>query len=352
MKRIICLILCLILTLGIFGCAKDLDAPESSTPENSESNNSEDYAQGKTVACCMGSITHPVHRVVQYGFCTKAEELGMIPIVSGLESGAMDELISQWETDISLNNAVGALIWTGDDSCYEMMKVLKQKGIYTVIPYYAHYYEYTNSFIDVNPYFSWREYGIAVADKLVEILVEKGIESGNIAVSQNGPSFVSNAANNGFRERINELGVSYKVLDTIMVGAEINEGTKKATELLNEKDNIVAAVGFDISDILYWESAAVNCSRSDLTLIGLGFYNDAIKLMEEERIDVLVVDPIYKTGTVSAQYLHELINGKVFKSEDEWFTPLDIKLTYPGGEGENNIQTYRDIYDAAQEYFK
>ena len=135
-----------------------------------------------------------------------------------------------------------------------------------------------------------------------------------------------------------------------MVGANLEIAVEKTTDILNENENVVAAVGFDELDIIAWESAKENCG-ADIVLIGLGFYDSAMQLMEEEKIDALYINPVYEYGQLSASYLHELINGNVFEEKEEWFVPVDFHVTYPGGEGENDIATYRDIFNAAQEYF-
>ncbi len=356
MKKIISITLALIMLLALFGCASKSPAENSgseiSQTESAQSSEPVDLAQGKTVACCMGSVSHPVHRVIQYGFCTKAEELGMIPVISGLDQGSMDELISQWETDISSNNAVGALIWTGDDSCYEMMKELKQQGVYTVVPYFAHSFEYTEAFIDVCIWYKVGEYGAAQADTLVKLLTEKGITSGNIAVSHSGPGLVSNGANNAFRTRIRELGVEYNVLDTIFTGAEINEATRKATLRLEETENVVAAVGFDEVDASAWANAVDNTGK-EIVIIGMGASDSTMALIENGRADAIAISPYCEAGTLSAEYLNRLILGEVFNTSEElWGPTLTVNMVYEGGEGPNNIQTWRDLYNTAQEYFK
>ena len=243
MKKFLLLSLAVIMLLALFGCANNTPVVDdgSDTPQNA----TVDLAKGKTVACCMGSIYHPVHRVVQYGFCTKAqeqwklcsqvfnyfelaEELGMNPVVSGLESGSMDELISQWETDIASNNAAGALIWTGDDSCYEMMKALKEKGVYFVVPHFVHSYEYSKTFIDKNIAALGRTYGASMADYLVEKLYEAGITEGPVGMVQPG-SGIEYAITDSCAKRMEELDTNFTVLDLVFTGNERTEAINKIT---------------------------------------------------------------------------------------------------------------------------
>ena len=357
MKKILSLTLAIIMLLALFGCSKPTpvedgapDVPQTESSESSEPE-SADLAQGKTIACCMGSIYHPVHRVVQYGFCTKAEELGMNPIISGLDEGSQQELIKKWNSDIEANNAVGAMIWTGDDYCYDMLKALKQQGIYTVVPYYCHDYITTREFIDKNPYYSTINNGIDMADHIVNVLEERDVHSGTIIASVNGPGSTDMGTCMWFSDRIKELGVNYKI-KVIMVGADIESGTERAVTALNEVENTVAMVGFSDRDGQIWVNAVTELGISGLPIV-CSYMNEAnLSLTESGKIDALFCDPRYETSQMSAQSLYELINGTSFETEEDWYIKVIAPLAYAGGEGKNDIQTYRDIYDAAQAYFE
>ena len=93
MKKFISIILILGLVFSLFaGCAKEPAEVAPSASQSVKPSEPADLAQGKTVAICMGSVNHPAHRVIQYGFLTKAEELGMEPIVSGLDEMLHDHI--------------------------------------------------------------------------------------------------------------------------------------------------------------------------------------------------------------------------------------------------------------------
>ena len=358
MKKIISLLLCLMFMFALFGCASKTPAENSgseiSQTESAQSSEPVDLAQGKTIACCMGAIYHPVHRVVQYGFCTKAEELGMVPIVSGLESGAMDELISQWETDISLNNAVGALIWTGDDSCYEMMKELKQQGVYTVVPHFIHDYERTQSFIDKDIAFRESDYGKAAADFIVERLIEAGITEGSIGITLQGTGIGTGViAYDAFSARIKELGGGYSVLPPAMEGNETTYATNIITNYIKGNPDMVAGFGTTGYSPVTWAAAMENADRGDIIAVGVTWDDANITLIENGTIAGTVCLPVHEEAAASVTALYDMVNGKVFNTnENTWLEIVEAPVASLNGEGKNNIQTYRDIYDAAQAYFE
>ncbi len=353
MKRIICLILCLILTLGIFGCAKEPDAPESSVPEVSESSKQEEPSQVKTIACCMGSVSHPVHRIVQYGFCIKAQELGMNPIVSGLDEGLYQELIDKWKSDVAEFNVAGIMLWTGDDSCYKMMKTLKEQGVYTVVPHFIHNYEDTKSFIDKNIAYSEKEYGTKMAEFILDKLNEAGITEGSIGVSQSGSSVASNLANDTFRQVMAETAPNFTILDTMPEGHLKDEVTSDIVNYIENYPDMVAAIGLTGNSALCWSEAKTNTGREDIIVIGRDCTEENINTVLNGGIDALVATPLYNEGAACATALYELVNGKVFNSsEDTWLEFIEAPIATLEGEGENSIQAYIDIYNSAQEYFK
>ncbi len=362
MKKILSLALALTMLLALFGCAKGPEVPESSTPETpessvpevSESSEQEEPSQGKTIACCMGSIDHPVHRVVQYGFFTKAEELGMKPIVSGPSVGGsytILEIMDIWERDIAQNSVAGVLMWVGDDSCYEMMKGLKKQGIYVVTACFPHKYKDTKDFIDKSFVNYYEEYGKAAADFLVDRLIENGIEEGAIGWGGDvGGSGGSMGSSHYFTERIKELNTPYTLCSGRFEGVEVQEATQKMTEYIKEYPDMVGAFG---SMHEAWVAAKEANGRDDLIVVARNYYPNISEALQSGAI-AGAVDPLrVQLGEQSAQALGDLISGKVFNgSEESWCTTLESPVVYFGGEGEQSLTALDEIYAKAVEYFK
>ena len=353
MKRAIALLLMTILLISLFGCAKaeESSLPNSSVAESSaqESSVTESSApkEPATVAVCMGSIDHPVHRIVQTGFMLKAEELGMTGVISGLDEGSMPELIDKWSKDIKNKNAVGALIWSGDDSTYEMMKELKTEGVYVVVPHFAHSYYDTHTFIDKNIYADGYIAGQNVADFIVDTLQENGITEGSIGITQNGPGVTKNDQLDGFRDRMKELNTNYTVLDTIFEGAEITEATNKITRLIENNFDIVAIFGTTGGSPQSISNAIENTGRTDLITIGYDYTELNMDSVESGIVTGIVCLPLYDEGAASAQALYDLYNGAVFNtSEETWYEELEAPIATA-----EDIPYYRDIYQKMYDFF-
>ncbi len=353
MKKFISITLALIMLLALFGCASKSPA-ENSGSEISQTESAQSSEAEHTVVCCMGTVEHPVHRVMQYGFCVEAEKLGMKPVVSGLQDGSMEDLIDEWQKDIVGNSAAGVMIYTGDDSCYKLLKELKNSGVYTVLSYFRHDYQTTKGFVDSNNAFREESYGEAAAEFLVNKLAQNGITEGEIAVTLTGPAvYMGVAASNAFKEKAAQLQPNLVVLDAVFEATDSSGAVNTICSLVNEHPEIVAAFGIANSSAKNWARAKSNLGREDIVVVACGQYEDDIIATENGEIAGLLYSPMYQSGLASAVTLKKLIDGQnLSENENTWFTEMEIPIATLDGEGENNIQTYRDIFDAAQAYFE
>ena len=350
MKRLLTLFLALNFIFFAFASCAKAPVAESSESQSAQPSEAVQPAEGKTVAICMGSVTHPIHRVIQYGFVTKAQELGMEPAISGLDDATQQELIVEWEKAVE-NGVQGVAVWTGDDSCYDMMKDFKEQGVYCVVPHFEHDYETTKDFIDRNIAPLARSYCYAAADYIVEKLQEKGITEGTIVVWTN-PSGVTPVAPGYFAERIEMLGVDYKV-ERCSDGVSLEETEQRCIDCINQTSDLVAVFGATGASPYGWNAAIKNTGRTDLIVVGMDYTEWNLGIMREGNIDALICQPFIPEAQASALALYDLFNGDSFSSSEEtWFCEKECPIAYVGGEGEHDIEYYQNILDTVEAYFK
>ena len=359
MKKALAIILALLMVLAIVaGCgeAKPEESKEESKQESKEESKEEkkdeDAAAGKQIAVCMGSINHPVHRIVQMGFVMKAEELGMEGIICGLDEGSHQELITKWESAVT-NGAEGCLIWTGDDSCYDMMKGMKENGAYCVVPHFIHDYAETKDFIAKNISCVAATYGAAAADAIVAELEKRGIKEGTIGVTQNGANITENAANDSFRAQMAKIAPQYKLADTVFEGPELVEATAKVTGVIQgNQDTIVAGFGTTGGSPQSWAAAMKETGKTDLVVIGMDYTEVNIGHVKAGEIFAVVCQPLFPEAQESAQALYDIFNGKDFTaSKADWFQELEAPIAFKGGSGVNDIESYVEIVEQVKTYF-
>lgn len=358
MKKALSIILAVAMLLAlVVGCGggeesdPTSDSTTSSTTSEGDSQAEASGAAGKKIAVCMGSINHPVHRIVQMGFMTKGEELGMAPEISGLDEGSTQELYAKWESSVT-NGVEGILAWVGDDSAYEFLKTVKGMNCYVTVPHFPHSYQDTKDFIDRNLSCLPDTYGREAAKFVVERLEEKGVTEGTIGITQNGPNVTENAANDGFRSQMLELDTNFTIADTVYEGAEVAEAANKVTGVIQANADIVAGFGTTGGSPQSWATAMQNTGKTDLVVVGMDYTELNVNLVKGGQITAIVCQPLYDEAQACVETLKELFEGKTFNgSESEWFVELDAPLAYVGGEGVNDINSYQEIIDKVVEYF-
>ncbi len=345
-KKILSLLLAFIMVFALAaGCGSSEEAVEG------ESEATESEAEGvnpadTTIGVCMGSINHPVHRIVQMGFLEKSDEMGYIGIVSGLDEGSHQEMLAKWESAIT-NGMSGCLLWTGDDACYSFMRDYTELCKF-VVPHFAHSYADTKDFISRNICCLASEYGKAAAQYILDELAEAGITEGVIGLTQSGANITENAAGDAFRNAINESGTAFTVADTVFEGVEVIDATNKVSAVIQANPKIVAGFGTTGGSAQSWNAAMENTGRTDLIVVGVDYVELNLNLVEEGAISAVVAQPLYEEAQLSAETLDALFKGEVFNdSEEKWNVTLDAPLATT----DSDLSAYRDIVSRVKDYF-
>ena len=352
MKKCISIILVLIMFICLLGgCSNNENTPSESEAEQSAQETPEQTAKGAQVAICIAPINHPVHRIVQMGFVQRAEELGMDGIVSGLDDGSMQENMAKYESAVT-NGAQGILLWTGDDTYYNMMKSLKEVGVYIVVPHFAHNYNDTKGFIDKNITALAAEYGEEAAKFVLDALAEKGVTNGSIGITQAGANVTENAASDAFRSYILNSGTGFTVIDTVFEGGEVTEATAKITAIIASNPDIVAGFGTTGGSCQSWAAAMENTGRTDIVMLGVDYTELNLNLIAEGRVSGIIAQPLISEAGKSAEALYALLSGETFNgSAETWQEVLEAPIVTADGEGENGLDPYYDIIKQTKEYY-
>lgn len=348
MKRIFAVVLFIALAFGFTGCgsapvSSSISSRSSASSENSSEVSAAFDPSEKAIALCMGSIEHPVYKIVQLGFIEGAQTIDSVtPIVSGLDEGSISELIEKWNADITKNNVAGVAVWVGDDSCYDLLKEWSKLGIKTVVPFFEHSYADTNEFIGANLTRDQYAMGVSTADFLVETLEENGITRGSLGVTENGTSAI-NYANIGFRSRIAELETGFTLLDTAFEGEEATQATVIVQDYINRNPTMVGAFGCAGGSANSWSMAKANTGREDITVVTFDYIVQNLDILTAGGVEALIAQPLYDSGYQSAVTLDMLLRGTVF-DESSWNIDLGFNLITEDGEGVNGLDYYYNLY--------
>ncbi len=355
-KVMVALIVVLELLYILSGCSGSLaESSSSATAESVYVHMSESVPSetNRSAAVCMGSVSHPVCRIVQLGFMEKADELGYEGHILGLSEGSTQELYACWLEGAKEYDIAGAVCWVVDDSAYEFLKELHGMGVKTVAATMPHDYIKTRDFIDVNLRHSRVDDSIMVADFIGQSLFDRGLFSGSIAVTMNGYS--SNyylEGSNAFWTYMPTRYPDYTYLDAMYEGAVPEEAVAKVQQLILEHPEIIAAFGMSNNSALVWANGKKAAGRPDILVAAYSDSRDGLDLLAAGDVDVLVGQPLYEAGYVGLELIDRLLNGKVYNtSEALWIQKLETHLIYQGGKGKHDPAYYYAIHARAEERF-
>ncbi len=340
MKKAIAVLLAVMLMVGVLvGCGGT-----STSNEDGEHNPAD-----TTIAIMMGSMNHPVHRIVQMAFITTGEEMGYNAIIGGLDEGSNQELMTKYEGVIA-NGCEGALLWSGDDTFYQFMRDMSEM-CYFVVPHFAHEYVDTKDFISRNICAQAKEYGYAAGEFMLEKLAEAGITSGTIGNTQAGANVTENACSDAFRQAIKDSGTNFKVDSVVFEGLELSAASNKIVGIINSNPDIVAGFGTTGGSCQSWD-LAMQQTEKRLIVVGVDYTEFNIDLVADGSCAGLVAQPLFDEGAKSVETLDALFRGETFNdSAENWWYKCDAPIAYVGGEGVSDIEYYRPIVDKVVEYY-
>lgn len=363
MKKLITLVLAiLMIAVVVVGCQSkpaetptDSKTPETTAPAEGDDFNPKDYS----LAVCMGSMNHPVHRQIQIGFIKQAEELGYdTPDIIGTDGPDQAEQFAAaetWAAGIESGKG-GMLLWNGDHASDELCAKLGKAGIYVGIPHFRIFVNDDNEKMELPEGIVFEmacdpvAYGKAVADLAAEALDGK---KGSFALTQNTKNTTENAATASFIEewgKITDHDVSgIKILDVVLEGSEVESATTINLGIIQANKDIVGAFGTTGNSPVTWADAATKAGYADgdLWLAGMDATTANIEYLEAGKVQVIVAQPLVPEAAKTAEYMDKLFRGETVP---KW-TDLKAGIVTMTSTGEDSLDTWKGYAKEVEEYF-
>ena len=321
MKKILCFIM-IIAMLAVTACA----------PQTKRSN---------TMVLCLPSTGVYAHSIVRAGVEAGAKDAGLTVITAGEVELSAAERVELYKSTVTEHEAGGVIVWSGDDTYYQMMRDMAADGVKIAVPYFHHEKADTETFIGANVAGNHKQRGYQAADTLVALLREKGITSGTIGIGAAGAGGTPNQSYYFIYERLEEIAPEYTLADTVFLGLDLSAATMKATGIINSNPDLVAVFA-DISPVggQAIVQAAEDAGREDLVLIACDEMKENLDLLEQGKLDALMGSDLYQEGYQCAQNLAKLMAGE----EVEWYTEIEEKVLTR----ESDLTYYKDIWSRIQ----
>ncbi len=307
-----------------------------------------------SVAICMDSMNHPVHRIVQLGFLKAAEALGYENAkVIGTEGGDTSEAFAAAEA-FAAEGGKGLLLWAGDSSSYNTIASVASQGVTVGIPHFRHtqddgsYPEGLAFNMACDPVL----YGKQVAELMAEKLDGK---EGSIALTQNTKNVTENAATDSFTETFKSLDGTYdlskiKILDVQLEGAVVDQATAINLAIIQANPDLIGAFGTTGNSPVTWADAASKAGKADgeIFIVGMDATEGNLDYLEQGKVQAVVAQPLYDEAYKTMEYLDKIFRGETVP---EW-TDLEAPVVTKDGEGKNGLAFHRDIAAQVEEFFK
>ncbi len=348
MKRILPTLLAVVQVICLlFGCGGTPLPEQTNAPEDMQT-----APERTAAAVCMGSVSHPAHRIVQLGFMEKAEELGYEGHILGLDAGSMQELYDCWLEGAKEHDIAGAVCWVGDDSAYECLKELHGMGVKTVVPYFQHTYTATKDFIDVNP---CHDIGISAqyaAEFIGQALRDRGVLSGSIGLTAFGTGVTSTMDLHMFIAYMQERYPEYVILDVRFEAMDPAYDREEILDYICQNPDMVASFGATGGSAQAWAAAKKAAGREDIVTVAYDYARVNLDTLSAGGVDALIAQPFYDSGARGMELIQELLCGHVYSiSESLWRQHLDAPLIYTDGEGAHNPAYYYGLHERSETRF-
>lgn len=368
-QKVLAMLICMSMVLGMTACGGgddgSADTAATETADTADTADTEEETQTEasaedfdpsqySVAICMDSMNHPVHRIVQLGFLKAAEALGYENAkVIGTEGGDTSEAFAAAEA-FAAEGGNGLLLWAGDSSSYNTIANVASQGVVVGIPHFNHQQEdgsYPEG-LAFNMACDPVLYGQQVAELMAENL--DGME-GSVALTQNTKNMTENAATESFIETWNSLDGTYdlsgiKVLDVQLEGGVVDQATATNLAIIQSNPDIIGAFGTTGNSPITWADAATKAGKADgeIFIVGMDATEANLDYLEAGKVQAIVAQPLYDEAYKTMEYLDTIFRGGTVP---EW-TDLEAPVVTVDGEGKNGIEYHRDIAAQVEEFFQ
>ncbi|MDO4548009.1 MAG: substrate-binding domain-containing protein [Clostridia bacterium] len=307
-----------------------------------------------SVAICMDSMNHPVHRIVQLGFLQAAEALGYTNAkVIGTEGGDSSEAFAAAQA-FAAEGGNGLLLWAGDSSSYETIASVAYDGVIVGIPHFSHVQE--DGSLPEGLVFNMAcdpvLYGQQAAELMAATLEGK---AGSVAITQNTKNVTENAGSESFRATWAKLAETMdldeiKLLETELEGGVVDSATAINLAIIQANPDIIGAFGLTGNSPITWADAATKAGKADgeIAIIGMDATEGNLDYLEAGKVLAIVAQPLYAEAYKTMEYLDIIFRG----GEVPLWTDLVAPVVTMDGEGENGIAYHRDIAAQVATFFQ
>ena len=364
MKKVLTIVLALVMMLSFAACTQNptTESPETSTPaeessaapETSEAAPADFDPSTVDVAICMGSMNHPVHRIVQLGFLKAAEALGYTNAkVIGTEGGDQSEVYVAAEA-FAAEGGDAIMLWAGDSGCFETVASLGEQGLLVGIAHFNLKLEDGSKTegLSFNMACDPVLYGKQVAELMAAKLDGK---TGSVAITQNTKNVTENSTAESFVATWETLKADFAldgitVLPVELEGADVAAATAVNLSIIQAHSDLIGAFGTTGNSPITWADAANKAGKADgeIVIVGMDATTGNLEYLKAGKVTALVAQPLYQEAYKTMEYFDMLFRGETVP---EW-TDLEAPVVTVDGTDENGPEYHEGIASEVATFFE
>lgn len=315
MKKLLMGSLGVVLTLSLAACGGNGDTPAGDTPQGSE---------GGTIALVAKANSAEYWMKVKEGAEAAGSEFGVTVTFNGPDTESEgDKQLNQLQSAISAK-PIG-IGFAPQDGAQDGAPRLMDEAKAANIPVAVFDTPLTTSDVPIATVASDNEgMGAQAAEKLAELVGSKG----KVAIIAHGEVGTAAARRDGFKAWIEANAPEMQVVDVQNGESDPAKSRDKAQGILQAHQDLVGFFGTD-DDSTIAISDEVAAKGMDIKVVGVDSSPDVLTLLEQGKINGVVVQNPYGMGFKTVEILVEASKGNMpaesnVVSESVWVTPDNI----------------------------
>lgn len=266
-------------------------------------------------------LGHPVVRITSAGFLKACHDYGYNGKLLAPEGHDTEILVKYFEQAI-VEGSDGILSWSTDvEAFYPVIIKAREAGIPVIEVHCVLPEPVANAYIGPNQ----DQYCERAADTMVELLEDRGVTEGKIAITSGSFNDTENYVAAKFTEFMNERYPQFTILEQQEEGFDPIESIQLAVGIILANPDIVGAFSTTGGGPTTWGKAKQEAKMEDIAVISMDTTPSSIDLLLEGWVDGLVCQALFEESYGAVELINKIYKGEKVQYWNYMDSPIVTK---------------------------